>query len=239
MLRSLAIDGSLGLRGIQDLKIDFEYPLTVICGRNGCGKTTVLALSALGFHSPEDHAPLNARRRPKLGQGNSHYTFSDFFFRGPSDPDITGVEISWNYQGTKEIKIRKQTDKWMHYERRPERPVHYLGVVRSIPAVEQNVLRSRFKANYNSGKSWSLNSEFCSRLTDIMGRPYDEAGVMSSDRYFMRRCTSGNSYSSFNMGAGEDILIDFLYMLQESPIGSMLVVSYLAPIDSYLDAVTS
>jgi len=57
-----------------------------------------------------------------------------------------------------------------------------------------------------------------------MGRPYDEAGVMSSDRYFMRRCTSGNSYSSFNMGAGEDILIDFLYMLQESPIGSMLVV---------------
>ena len=190
----------------------------------GCGKTTVLALSALGFHSPGGHLPLNARNRSKSGRAPSYYTFSDFFFKGPGDPDIAGVEITWKYHGGKEISIKKQTDKWMRYERRPDRPVHYLGVVRSIPAVEQSALRSHFKATNKSNKSWSLSGDFCARLTDIMGRPYDEAGVMSSNQYLMRRCMAGASYSSFNMGAGEDILIDLLYMLQETPEGSMIVV---------------
>jgi hypothetical protein len=34
----------------------------------------------------------------------------------------------------------------MQYERRPERPVHYLGVSRCIPAIEQSVLRGHFKS---------------------------------------------------------------------------------------------
>lgn len=223
-LCGLAIRGEPGLRGIQNLDINFEYPLTVICGRNGCGKTTALALSALGFHSPSEHGPPNARNRSKSGQGRSYYTFSDFFFRGPGDPDISGVEITWKYQGAKDISIKKQTDKWMHYERRPERPVHYLGVVRSIPAIEQSALRSRFKAKYKDSSSQFLSGDYCARLTEIMGRTYEEAGVMSSDRYLMRQCVAGSSYSSFNMGAGEDILIDLLYMLQETPRGSMVVV---------------
>lgn len=196
----------------------------MICGRNGCGKTTVLALATLGFHSPEGHMAINAHRRPKPEQTYSYYTFSDFFFRGPGDPDITGVGISWKYRGAKEITIKKDTNKWMHYERRPERPVHYLGVVRSIPAIEQSALRSHFGANYKSSGSWSLNSAFCNRLTDIMGRTYDKVGVMSSERYSVRRCRAGSPYSSFNMGAGEDILIDLLYLLQESPEGSMVIV---------------
>ena len=58
MLRSISIKGRPGLRGIQDLSINFNYPLTVISGKNGCGKTTALALAALGFHSPASAAEL-------------------------------------------------------------------------------------------------------------------------------------------------------------------------------------
>jgi predicted ATPase len=213
-----------GLRGIQDLSIDFDYPLTAICGRNGCGKTTALALAVLGFHSPEGHFPINAQRRPKRGENTTYYTFRDFFFKGPGDPDITGVEISWQYRGTKDIVIQKRGEKWMHYERRPKRPVDYLGVIRSIPAIEQTTLRARFKADAKSSSTWALNDEYRERLTNIMRRTYDEAGVMATDGYFLRRARAGDTYSSFNMGAGEDVLIDLLLVLQQCEEGSLIVI---------------
>lgn len=143
-LRQLSIKGDPGLRGIKDLTIDFKYPLTVICGRNGSGKSTILALAALGFHSPTNHIPLNATHHPKGNWDTAWYTFSDFFFKGPEDPNITGIKITWKYNGAEELPIEKKSDKWMHYDRRPRRPVHYLSAIRSIPAIEQRVLRSHF-----------------------------------------------------------------------------------------------
>lgn len=228
-LRSISISGDPGLRGIKELNIDFEYPLTVICGKNGCGKTTILALAALGFHSPPSHIPINARRKPRIGEDFTYYTFQDFFFKGPSDPDISGLEISWKYQDVNNnadnITIKKRTEKWMHYERRPVRPVHYLGVARNLPAIEQNVLRSHFKSGTTGIETRPLNDDFRGRLSDIMGRIYDETDIMSSSDYSLRKCRIGSSsFSSFNSGSGEDVLIDLLYLLQKCEIGSLIVV---------------
>ncbi len=228
ILDRLSVRGTPGLRGIQNMSIEFQYPLTVICGRNGSGKTTALALAALGFHSPPGHLPVNASRRPKRGEDTTYYTFRDFFFKGPGDPDITGIEIGWQYREGRDIVdnkfINKRSKRWMSYERRPKRPTHYLGVIRSIPAIEQTILRSRFKANSKDSGSWALNEEYCRYLTWIMNRTYDEAGVMASDRYFLRQCKAGTTYSSFNMGAGEDVLIDLLHVLQECPEGSLIII---------------
>ena len=38
ILSDIHIEGNPGLRGIQKLDIKFDYPLTVICGKNGCNK---------------------------------------------------------------------------------------------------------------------------------------------------------------------------------------------------------
>ena len=227
VLSEIHIEGNPGLRGIQKLDIKFDYPLTVICGKNGCNKTTILALAALGFHSPPGHCSINARRNQKKGQNFNYYTFSDFFYKGLTDPDITGVKITWKYGGGKEpIKIEKSSKRWMHYERRYKRPVHYLGLIRTIPAIEQSVLRSHFKnQNIQRQRKKLLNAEYCQRLSDIMCRTYSSAEVISSSRYSLRTYQLGNaSPSSFNMGAGEDILIDLLYLLQESPEGSLIVI---------------
>lgn len=64
-LRHISVSGDMGIRGIKRLDLDFHYPLTVVCGKNGSGKTTVLALAALGFHSPPGHKPINALRKPR------------------------------------------------------------------------------------------------------------------------------------------------------------------------------
>ena len=185
-----------------------------------------MALAALGFHSPPGHCPINARRNQKKGEDFNYYTFIDFFYKGPTDPDITGVKITWTYGGDKKpIEIKKSSKTWMHYERRYQRPVHYLGLIRTIPAIEQNVLRSHFKNQKIKRQKKLLNEEYCQRLCDIMCRQYSSAEVISSSRYSLRTYQLANaSSSSFNMGAGEDILIDLLYLLQESPEGSLIVI---------------
>jgi energy-coupling factor transporter ATP-binding protein EcfA2 len=227
VLASIRITGEPGLRGIRELKIPFEYPLTVICGKNGSGKTTILSLAALGFHSPPNHIPLNARRKPKLGQNFTYYTFSDFFFRGPTDPDLTGIEITWQYKGDAEpITVKKRTRTWMKYERRPIRAVHYLGVSRIVPAIERGAVRTYFRPTAKSGKPQPLNTKTMGRLNEIMGRAYEGAELVSAAGYRIRQARNETStpYTSFNMGAGEDLLIDLLYVLQECPQGSLIVI---------------
>lgn len=218
-----------GLRGIQELEINFGYPLTVICGKNGSGKSTILALAALGFHSPNGHVPMNASRKPKQGEDFTYYTFRDFFFKGPGDPDITGVGITWKYLDTdriqNELSIRKQSAKWMRYERRPKRPVHHLGAFRVIPAIEQNVLRSHFGSTRTHREPKILNEDFRTRFSNIMNRTYDEVDIIQSDKYSIRGCQFGSTYcSSFNLGSGEDIVINLLYQLQQCPEGSLIII---------------
>ena len=40
------------LRGIRDLRVPFDYPVCVLAGPNGCGKSTVLLASACAYHVP-------------------------------------------------------------------------------------------------------------------------------------------------------------------------------------------
>lgn len=234
-LSEITIKSNVGLRGIRDLKVKFDYPLTCIAGRNGCGKSTVLALAALAFHSPNGHHPVNAIRRPKVGENKTYYTFRDFFFQGPHDPDVTGVQIGWHYHQPAQpltqsqptsVIIRKRSEKWMHYERRPQRPVHYLGVARNVPAIEQAVLRSQFQHCKPTMSSKPLSDSFRARLAEIMGRPYSDAGVIPSTnhRYSIRKCSSDAMYSSFNMGAGEDAAIVLLNLFEETPDESLVVI---------------
>ena len=230
MLKGMSIKGSPGLRGITDLDVTFDYPLTVICGQNGSGKTTLLALSALAFHSPENHHSYQARNYNKKNS-KSYYTFVDFFFKGNADPDITGVEITWNYDGgglpesRKTKTIRKQTNKWMKYKTRPKRRVHYFGASRVLPAIERNVLRNHFRINKSQNRTVKLNDEFIKIFCNILGREYSGANVTKSEKYSLRSCEYGPSYyTSFNMGAGEDILLELLYYLQEAPSGSLIVI---------------
>ena len=122
-LAGIRIHGAPGLRGISDLELPIDYPLTVLTGRNGTGKSTPLALAALVFHSPPGHVPLNALR-PAGKDGGTYDTFQDFFFKGPGDPAVEGVSIGWSYAGGDKpmVEITKKSSRWMQYERRPSRP---------------------------------------------------------------------------------------------------------------------
>lgn len=111
----------------------------------------------------------------------------------------------------------------MHYERRPTRPVFYLGERRILPAIEHSALRSYFRPGKLT-TSRPLQPEYCERLAAVMGRPYLRAESVDSGSHTVRVCEAGAQYSSFNMGAGEDVLIELFGALQDCPPGSLIVV---------------
>lgn len=63
-----------GIRGIENLRVTFDYPVSVIAGANGSGKSTVLFAAACAYAVPKasvrDFVPstLFPDYRPKLGQ---------------------------------------------------------------------------------------------------------------------------------------------------------------------------
>ncbi len=223
-LLALKVEGDPGLRGLKALNVEFRYPVTVVSGRNGSGKTTLLALSALAFNGCDGFFPKNAKKKST----RSYYTFKHFFYRGPSDADLTGIRIEWKIKhkdGDKVIRLKKQTSKWMKYERRPDRAVYYLGTSRLISATELNVLKSHFKHGKKVDEKYLLDEKYINYLNYILSSTFEEACELRHKDYYIRTCrTATSSYSSFNMGAGEDAIIEILVCIQKLPEKSLCVI---------------
>ncbi len=226
-LRSIEITGGTGLRGIDSLKVSFRYPITAICGNNGSGKSTILALSALAYHSPKGWTVYSGNTEPmQSGKDRTYYTFSTFFINGSGEGIPDGVSITWRYdQQSSEVSrnFKKKGNRWGRYDTRPERELYYLPLGRVLPANELSVIRSAFHNPIGTLESTLLNAEYINYLSYIMGRTYSEAEIQKSNKYRFPCCTTGIRYTAFNMGGGESCMIILLHLLQQLPFGGMLV----------------
>ena len=222
-LVSISVDGEQGLRGLKDFKIVLNYPITVICGKNGVGKSTILALAALGYHGEGGFTPYG-QKKTSPSTGISYYTFQNFFYRSAYDPEYGNVTIKWEYGVSKEKVITKQSKKWMHYEGRPKRAVHFIGISRIKCAMDEKYLQRDFKKKSQVKYSTSLNEEYINYLNQILEGTYSSASQMDSKSHSIRVCDKKVNYSSFNMGTGEDVIIKLLTTIQEMPNNSLCVI---------------
>jgi hypothetical protein len=228
-LKSIDIDApsGRGLRGIRKIHVDFGFPVTFLSGQNGSGKSTLLSLAALAFHGIPGHSPATAKRYTGAGTLRfGYYTFQDFFHIGPGDTPVSDVRIQWSFAGAPDVTVTKQTDKWMRYERRPKRPVEFLGLSRAVPAIELPSLRNQFGFAAKATAT-PLSDEARLRLGQILGRPYPSAEVLNGSRHAIRRSAREGGYTSFNMGTGEDALIGLLAKLEAVPEGALVVIEEL------------
>lgn len=230
MLRSIEIAGGNGLRGLDGVLVPFHYPITAICGKNGSGKSTILALAALAHHSPGGWHVYwtNTRYRPsKAAEGRSYYTFPDFFVCGPKDETPNGVEITWRYYNNgaeSSVKFLKTEKRWGRYDRRPEREVDYAPLSRIIPAHEMNVVRNTFGNVDPNAARLGFDEECCGYLAYIMGEEYRSAEILKTNRLTFANCQTNISYSGFNMGGGENCVAHLLHLLNKLPAYGLLVV---------------
>lgn len=220
------------LRGLHHFNLQFNYPISVIAGKNGSGKSTILALSACAFHNSKKSFRLPERK-------TSYYTFSDFFIQTSEEIPPEGIEIWYrfrhdNWRKTKknptgtgnlyQKREKKKGGKWTNYSSRVNRNVVFLGIQRVVPHSEKSVSKS-YRSYFKVVASDGWEEDVKKVVGRILGASYDSYWLKTHGKYRLPLVASkGNIYSGFNMGAGENALFGIFTTIFGSPPGTLLVV---------------
>ncbi len=196
-----------GLRGIQNLRVAFDYPVSVIAGGNATGKSTVLFAAACAYRVPKagvkDFVPstLFPDYRPRMGEREDHRgeVVMDFAYATPDGRRSMRWRRSkgWNrsYLGRKNAS-------------QPERPV-YLRTLSNLsnPSEVRGVLsmsRSNLAASEEALPASQI--EFAHRL--LPSRYAEVVDLTSGGKKLLFAAQeSGAVYSELHMSAGERAIL--------------------------------
>jgi predicted ATPase len=219
------------LRGINTLDITFQYPITAIAGRNGAGKSTILALACCAYHNSKSGFKLPKRK-------NTYYTFSDFFIQHAEEVPPEGIEVNYYIAHNKWKKSTAHPDgvgvgmqrrkknkggKWNDYDDRVKKNVVFLGIERIVPHSERSQSRSYSRA-FSEAEPKGWENKVRDAVGFVLGRKYDKFRYLEYSKYSLPIVQVGSTiYSGFNMGAGENALFEIFSTIYACGPGTLLV----------------
>ncbi len=200
------------LKGLHDVRIKFEKPLTAIMGVNGAGKTTIIHALACIYQPDKDS-------QGQSNQGEDHH-FPEFFvpntdalWEGSKFHVLNKTETKTGEWKTLNSRVYSKTfDRWAPpYSSRPKRNVYYIGIDTCLPEIEKKTATSRviYTSNQRSDRiskkvldaaAYVLNKDYAV-LVDNLYQKHHFLGVHTK---------SGLKYSSLSMGTGEQRTIKIL-----------------------------
>jgi hypothetical protein len=192
-----------GLRGIKNLTVNLNRPITVLCGQHGSGKSTILALCRLAFAQSVQ--------------------FDDLFIEINQTQPFNDFLATWSYINFTPGSISFDSSNRTYSAERPGRPVYYIGLSRVVPAWEKEMLVSHYRQSQVLEKQ-PMDAKHINRLKDTLNKNYVEAGLGGSAGYEIRTCSTGQSYTSFNMCAGEEALVEIYRLLQAAEAESLILI---------------
>lgn len=220
-LKSICIKG---FRGIADLDIDFQHPITAISGLNGAGKSTVGQLCLGGY------------KKPSTVIGIKRFYVRDFFPASAADPNPFGPNSSVVYAyntndpaSPQTLTVARANTEWSGYKRQPERACYYIGFTIYIPKVEQRDLSVYRGAQLTLTAQRPIPDSVRAHVGRILGQPYDALhfqgithGIKLGELGIASRF--GAQYSENNMGFGEGRTLYLIDLLENSPEQSLFVI---------------
>jgi ABC-type dipeptide/oligopeptide/nickel transport system ATPase subunit len=221
VIRSVKIDG---FRGINNLLINFEYPVSVISGLNSSGKSTVGQICLCGY------------KRPKDAVDYRKFYVRDFFPASIADPNPfhQNSSIIYNYETEdslkpQELTISRANSEWSGYKRQPERQCYYAGFSLYIPKVERKDISIYQGSSLTLTHQRSISDEIKQKVSKILNQIYDELhfqGIKHGKRTGELGIASqyGNQYSENNMGFGEGRVLYILDQLENAPMQSLFII---------------
>jgi predicted ATPase len=222
------------IRGLSNITIPFSYPITAIAGKNGSGKSTILAFCACAFHNVDTGYKLVTRKK-------SYYTYSDFFVQTEDDKisyfTQTAYKIFYN-KWRKSARLpngegiggqshkKKSGGRWSDYSKRVNRTVIYFSIERIVPHYEKGTVRSNAYQFITVTTGWE--DEVRELVGRILGNDYASLKRKQYSKHHISVVGIANmTYSSLNMGAGESGLLELFSIIRECPDGSLILVDEL------------
>jgi predicted ATPase len=218
-----------GFRGISNLKIEIEYPITAISGTNGSGKSTIGQLALCAYNQPQN------------GSDMKNWYVSKFFpYSKVDNPFINWASVQFQYAVDSEelqsVKIVRNGNKagWSDYSLRPEKPSFYIGLALFIPKIERKDFsiynsyamiveknkKRLFKLNILQNVSNILNSKY----EEIAFQPITNGADPTKQKELGVARKHGHSYSENNMGFGEGRLMYMIDLLENKSDKSLFVI---------------
>lgn len=230
LLRSIELEVGK-LRGLTPSTLDFEFPITAISGKNGAGKSTILAMASCAFHSKS-----NSYKPPR--RKNAYYTFSDFFVQNSQETSPQGLLIHYgiafdNWKKDNDTpegvgvafqsRWKSSGGKWNDYDSRINRTVTFLGIDRIVPHSERSQSKSYAK-NFKEKKPNGWEEKVKDSVSHILGKSYDDFRYLEHSKYTLPVVKCGETiYSGFNMGAGENALFEIFSTIYSAGDGALLI----------------
>lgn len=191
------------LRGIEDLRLPFDYPVSVLAGPNGSGKSTVLFACACAYQVPE--------RNPR--DFTPGILFPNFVSRQPavrSDPaPETQLEYHYLHRGNRRSMIWGRRKSWKRRgDSQPKRQV-YLRTLANLTSPAE--VRSILQLGRQQVQAESVSPElliFAHRILPWKYRNLDLiSGKSSRDLLFAEIEGGDTGYSEFHMSSGERTIL--------------------------------
>lgn len=218
-IKSITING---FRGISNLRIDFEYPITAISGTNGSGKSTIGQLVVCAYKQPQTNKKYRRRY------------VKDFFPVSQLDPNpfTSGASVKFQYATntpqSQDLTVSRTASEWSGYKRQPERHSFYVGFALYIPKVERKDLSIYKPGSFTVGTKRIISDEIKSQVSSILNNLYDEVAfqaISHRNRTIELGLVQkyGYAYSENNMGFGEGRLMYMIDLFENEPDNSLFV----------------
>lgn len=219
-IRKVQIDG---FRGISNLDLSLDFPITAISGLNGAGKSTLGQLAICGY------------KKPSTANDYKRLYIVDFFPISVADPkpitDDAKVIYSYetdDYRKTQEVTISRANSAWSGYKRQPERHCYYVGFTVYIPKVERRDLSVYGRASLEFTEKREIDAEVIKKMARIIGHKYDDVSFQGISHKLKKSeigiaSRLGYSYSENNMGFGEGRILYTVDKLETCPEQSLFI----------------
>lgn len=213
-----------GFRGIEELEIDIESPITAISGLNGTGKSTVAQLCTCAYRKPVTEADQYKR-----------HIIANYFPVSKADPKPFKDDASIEYEyitatedKVQELTVYRKGSKWDGYKRQPERHCRYIGFTIYIPKVEQRDISIYRGNDITLLNESSLSDEANTAISKILNHPYENLSSATATHKDSKTSIGfatkfGDKYSENHMGFGEGRVFYTVSSLETAPEQSLFV----------------